>query len=155
MKYLFAIVITTFFVTAAFAQSNAKDDAALTSLIKQMTDAQFAYDAAALDRLFTADYIEISPAGEFDPRDKVLGFYKPESKPPGNMPKLEISEHSIRTHGNSAIVIVKLTYTMIVDGKVMPPRSMRATFVFQKEKSAWKIASSQYTGIRPSQPPPK
>src|ERR1044072_444020 len=65
----------------AFAQSS-KDDEALKSLVRQMTDAQAAYDAATLDKIFTADYIEISPVGEFDPREKVLGFYKPEMKPP-------------------------------------------------------------------------
>ena len=138
-------------VPTAFAQTGSKDDAALKSLIKRMTDAQLTYDAAALDKIFTADYIEISPVGEFDPRDKVLGFYKPELKPPA-MPTLEISEYSIRNYGKYAIVIAKLTYVMTVNGKPAPPRAMRATYVCRQEKGSWKIASSQYTGIRPPQP---
>ena len=151
------IVITFFLLSVAVAvsaQTRSRDDAALKSLVTQMADAQTAFDAGSLDRILTADYIEISPVGEFDPREKVLGFYKPELKPPANVvPKVELSEFSIRSYGKFAIVIVKLTYTPTMDGKAMPPRSMRATFVCRQEKGAWKIASAQYTGIRPPQPP--
>ena len=151
MKNLIVLVVLLIATASpVFAQTNSKEDRELTELIEQLTDAQGSFDVATLDRIFTSDYIEISPAGEFDPRDKVLGFYKPEMKPPANaLPKVELSEHSIRRNGNHAIVIVKITYTM----GTAPPRSMRATFVCRKEKSSWKIASSQYTGIRPPQPP--
>lgn len=152
MKYFGVALLIFCSAVVVSAQPGSKNDDALKALIKQMTDAQIAYDAAALDKIFTADYIEISPVGEFDPRDKVLGFYKPELKPPA-MPALEISEHSIRSYDKFAIVIAKLTYTMTIDGKATPPRSMRATYVCRQEKGSWKIASSQYTGIRPPQPP--
>ena len=152
MKYLNVALLIFISASAAFAQASSKNDAALKSLVKQMTDAQTAFDASALDKVLTSDYIEISPLGEFDPRDKVLGFYKPELKPPA-MPGLEISEYSIRDYGKHAIVIAKLTYTMTVDGKPAPPRAMRAMYVCREEKGSWKIASSQYTGIRPPQPP--
>ena len=154
MKYVGVALLIFISATVAFAQANSKNEAALKALVKQMTDAQVAYDAAALDRIFTSDYIEISPLGEFDPRDKVLGFYKPELKPPA-MPTLELGDYSIRDYGKFAIVIVKLTYTMTIDGKPAPPRSMRATLVCRSEKGGWKIASAQYTGIRPAQPPNK
>ena len=135
------------------AQSVNRDDEALKALLKQMTDAQAAFDAPALDRIFTADYIEISPAGEFDPRDKVLGFYKPSAKPPvGTMTvTLNITDHSIRTYDKFAVVIARLDYTINNGGSVPMPRSMRITAVMRKEKGAWKIASTQYTGIRPMQ----
>jgi uncharacterized protein (TIGR02246 family) len=150
LKVFFFILILSGF---AFAQS--KDDEALKALVKQMTDAQSAYDATALDKIFTADYIEISPAGEFDPREKVLGFYKPEMKSPNMSATTELVEFSIRNYEKFAVVIVRLNYTIVADGKTLPPRSMRATIVCKKEKGAWKIASAQYTGIRPApiQPP--
>jgi ketosteroid isomerase-like protein len=134
---------------SAFAQSS-KDDEALKSLVKQMTDAQIAYDAIALDKILSADYIEISPVGEFDPRAKVLGFYKPELKPPADKmsASVEATDFSIRVYDKFAVVITRLNYTMTSDGKPLPPRSMRATLVCKKEKGAWKIASAQYTGIR-------
>jgi hypothetical protein len=123
-----------FFVLAAPAKAQSRDDAALTSLVKQMANAQVTFDQAALDRILTSDYIEISPAGEFDPRAKVLGFY--EKKPEGNaIPALEVSEFSIRNYGKFAIVIAKLTYMPSADTKSSPPRSIRATFVCRKEKA--------------------
>lgn len=147
-RVTFLFILFLLSIGTASAQTASNDEAALKSLIQKLADAQITFDTTALDQIFTSDYIEISPAGEFDPREKVLGFYKPELKPPAG-PKLEISEHSIRSTGKFAIVIVKLTYTMTMDGKALPPRSMRATFVCRQEKGAWKIASSQYTGIRP------
>ncbi|MBK8303544.1 MAG: nuclear transport factor 2 family protein [Chloracidobacterium sp.] len=120
-----------------------------------MVTAQTNYDAAALDAVFTADYIEISPVGEFDRRDKVLGFYKPELKPdPAKVStKSNASEWSIRVRDKSAVVILRLDYTITAEGKTMPPRGMRVMLVCAKEKGVWKIASAQYTGMRPPQPP--
>jgi uncharacterized protein (TIGR02246 family) len=153
MKFRVFILIL---ILSGFAFAQSKDDESLKALVKQMTDAQSAYDAAALDKIFTADYIEISPVGEFDPREKVLGFYKPESKPPTvkMSATTELADFSIRNYEKFAIVIVRLNYTITVEGLQQLPRSMRATIVCRKEKGAWKIASAQYTGIRPPQVQP-
>ena len=152
-KLQIAVALTfLFFVVAAPAQAQSKDDAALTNLVKQMANAQVTFDQASLDRILTSDYIEISPAGEFDPRAKVLGFY--EKKPEVSaIPALDVSEFSIRSYGKFAVVIAKLTYMASADKKSIPPRSIRATFVCRKANGAWKIASSQYTGVRAPQPP--
>jgi len=143
--FIFLLLLSS---VSVFAQN--KDDDALKSLVKQMTDAQSNYEAAALDKILTADYIEISPVGEFDPREKVLGFYKPELKPPADKMTVstEATEFSIRVYDKFAVVITRLNYAMTSDGKPLPPRSMRLTIVCRKEKGAWKIASAQYTGIR-------
>ncbi|HEX8368870.1 MAG TPA: nuclear transport factor 2 family protein [Pyrinomonadaceae bacterium] len=140
-----------FSCSLAFAQAQSKDDAKLTALVKQMTDAQMSYQPAALDKIFASDYIEISPVGEFDPREKVLGFYKPEAKPDSSKmtASVEATDFSIRQYDKFAIVIARLNYTRTVEGKTLPPISMRATIVCRKEKGEWKIASAQYTGIRP------
>lgn len=147
--FVFLLLLSS---VSVFAQS--KDDDVLKSLVKQMTDAQSNYDATALDKILTADYIEISPVGEFDPREKVLGFYKPELKPPADKMSAtnEATEFSIRNYGKFAVVIARFNYTITSNGKTLPPRSMRATIVCRKEKNGWKIASTQYTGIRPPQP---
>lgn len=146
LKVLFFLLLLS--SVSAFAQS--KDEAALQLLVKEFTGAQAAFQPDALDKLLTMDYIEISPAGEFDSREKVLGFYKPELKPPAEKMTVvtEATDFSIRVYGKIAVVIARLNYTMTSDGKPLPPRSMRATYVCKKEKSVWKIASAQYTGIR-------
>ncbi|MEO8572418.1 MAG: nuclear transport factor 2 family protein [Pyrinomonadaceae bacterium] len=119
--------------------------------MRQMATYHITFDSAGLDKIFTADFIEISPAGEFDPHDKVLGFYTAEKKPGSStIPAIDVSEFSIRNYGEVAIVIAKLTYTV---SPTIPSRSIRATFVCRREKNAWKIASSQYTAVRPPRPP--
>lgn len=155
MRYRIRISIIAILLTSSFAFAQTKDEAELTKLVNKMVAAQMNYDAAALDAVFTADYIEISPVGEFDTRDKVLGFYKPELKPdPAKvLTKSDASEWSIRVRDKSAVVILRLDYTITADGKTMPPRGIRVMLVCAKEKGVWKIASAQYTGIRPPQPP--
>ena len=71
---LSAILLTL--STAAFAQAESKNDTELKALVQRMVGAQMAFDEKSLDAIFTADYIEVSPLGEVDPREKVLGFYK-------------------------------------------------------------------------------
>jgi len=154
-KLILTVLIALMLVSPALAQKPSSDQTKLVSLLTKMTDAQTAFDAAALDSIFTADYIEISPVGEFDPREKVLGFYKPELKPPaGKMSTIvEADEYSVRVYGKTAVVIARLTFKITADGKQLPPRGMRVTAVARKVNGTWKIASAQYTGIRPPQPP--
>ena len=154
-KYFAFLAIILLAVNSASSQTSTRDESAVISVINQLTTAQTSYNAKSLDKILTADYIEISPLGEFDPRAKVLGFYTPEAKAAaGNMSaSVKVVEPSIRNYGKFAVAIVKLDYTMTNDGKPLPPRSIRATFVLKKEGKNWKIASAQYTGIRPAQPP--
>jgi uncharacterized protein (TIGR02246 family) len=151
MQIKLVFILIAFFAMSAAAQTN-KDEAAIQAVIQNLVTAQTEYDPKALDAIFTSDYIEISPAGEFDPRDKVLGFYKPELKPdPSKMTAMvEVTDYSIRSYGNFAIAIARFNYSMTAEGKPLPPRSIRATIVLKKEKADWKIASVQYTGIRPN-----
>ena len=151
MKLKFLPVILLCLSISGFAQS--KDEQSLKSLIRQMIDAQQNFNSDKLDKILTANYIEISPLGEFDTREKVIGFYKPELKPPADKMSAttEVTDFSIRNYGKFAVVIAQLNYTITSEGKTLPPRSMRATYVCRKEKGEWKIASAQYTGIRPKQ----
>ncbi len=153
MKYIGLILTILAFSFSGLAQTG--DENALKSVVKTMVDAQTSYDAKTLDKILTSDYIEISPVGEFDPREKVLGFYTPEAKTAaaGMTATVTADEHSIRNYGKIAIVIVRLNYEMTANGKPLPPRSIRVTYVVKKEGNSWKIASAQYTGIRSSQPP--
>ncbi|MDQ1523675.1 MAG: hypothetical protein QOE47_1599, partial [Pyrinomonadaceae bacterium] len=52
----------------------------ILNLVRQLAAAQKDYDAAKLDEILAPDYVEISPAGEVDPRAKVLSFYAPDKK---------------------------------------------------------------------------
>ncbi len=150
MKSKLVVAALAVMLAAISAFSQSKDDESFKSLIKKMADAQANYDPKALDEVFASDYIEISPRGEVDPRDKVLGFYKPEEKPPADKLTLtiEAGEYNIRNYGKFAIVVTKFDYKIVANGTPAPPRSIRCVVVLRKEKSAWKIASAQYTAIR-------
>ncbi|HMM80679.1 MAG TPA: nuclear transport factor 2 family protein [Pyrinomonadaceae bacterium] len=153
IRIVFLIVLLVTLSVTSFGQTDGKNEAALKALVQRLADAQMAFDVKTLDSILTPDYIEISPLGEFDPRDKVLGFYKPEMKPPGGISgKVEFSEYSIRVYSKFAVVIVKETFAAAIAGKPMPPRSLRITLVCRRIGGEWKLASAQYTGIRPKQP---
>ena len=155
IKQIFIAIIFSVAVGSSVSQAQVKDEQSLKALVNQFTNAQTSYDAKTLDNILTADYIEISPVGEFDPREKVLTFYTPEAKAAAASvaATVEATEHSIRNYGKFAVVIVRLNYKMTAGGKDLPPRSIRVSYVMRKEKDLWKIASAQYTGIRPPQPP--
>ena len=155
IKSIFIAIILSLASGVSVSNAQSKDDQALKAVINQLINAQTTYDVKTIDSILTADYIEISPVGEFDPREKVLGFYNADAKAAaaGVTATVEANEHSIRDYGKFAIVIARLNYTIAMDGKPLPPRSIRATYVMKKEKDAWKISSAQYTGIRPPQVP--
>ena len=131
-----------------------KVEAEILSLVRQLAEAQKNYDAARLDAILTPDYVEISPAGEVDPRAKVLSFYAPEKKSArqGELVSYELDEITSRIYGDTAIVVARLPFTLKTpDGQSMS-RALRCTFVCRKTRGKWRIASAHYTGIRPPAP---
>jgi ketosteroid isomerase-like protein len=155
MKLLLPFLILSL-SSFVFAQTPDRNEASILGTVSDLVTAQTAYDLKTMDRILSPDYVEISPAGEFDPRAKVLSFYSPEAKAAAAKvsAKVSVAEPSVRVYGDFAIAIVKLEYTMTAEGKPLPPRAIRATYVLRKAGKDWKIASAQYTGIRPSAPKP-
>ncbi len=154
-KMFLLSVFALFICTTSFsAQTEAN---AAKALIDRMTTAQAAYDPKTLDAIFTSDFIEISPAGEFDPRAKVLDFYKPENAAKAVSISVTVDEdiRSARFYGDTSVVIAELTFNMSRNGTAMPARKMMLTAVLRKEKKEWKIASAQYTAVRPPAPAAK
>lgn len=130
---------------------HAADDptTAVLQLVRQHAQAQSSFDQATLQTLTADNYIEISPVGEMDTREKMLGFYAQDKKRPG--PAVAVEEAVTRFLGDSAIVVAKMAYTMTLDGNSRN-FAMRASFVAQKTNGVWKLVSAHYTGIRPPKP---
>lgn len=129
----------------------------INTLLRQFTEAQKNYDAAKLDEILAPDYVEISPAGEVDPRAKVISFYAPEKKSQrgGELVSYGLDEITTRIYGDTAIVVARLPFTMKTPDGQTASRAMRCTIVCRKTRGKWRVASAQYTGIRPPQPPAK
>lgn len=141
-------------ICAALASSvHAAPDAAnpVAELVQRFTAAQTAMDVPTLAALTADNYVEISPLGEVDPRDKMLGFYKKDDKRPA-LPAVTIDEITTRQFGDTAVVTAKLSFTRTVEGQSRT-FSMRSGFVAAKTGGSWKLVSSQYTPMRPPQNP--
>lgn len=152
---ILVVSIAAISVQAQKQSKSEKDELALTALIKQMTEAQSKFDSAVLEKIYASDYVEVSPIGEVDPREKAIGFYKPQPNAPSNeRPLVTTHEFQIRSYGNFAVVIARFTFTG-QEGSEAAKRaaiSFRATLACRKENGVWKIVSVQTTGIRPSRP---
>lgn len=155
IRSIFIAIVLSLSLGVSISNAQRNDEPPIKTLINQIINAQTEYDARTLDKILTSDYIEISPLGEIDRREKVLGFYNAEAKAAAADVKASVdaTEVLIRSYDEFAIVIARLNYKMTAGGKELPTRSIRATYVMRKDGKTWKIASAQYTGIRPPQPP--
>ena len=88
-------------------QASTAAERAVVTVVQQLADAQRTFDQAALDRLLTADYVEVSPVGDVDERTKVIGFYSADAKAKSpEVSSIVIDEPRVRIDGTHAIVIV-------------------------------------------------
>ena len=120
--------------------------AALTQLVERFSKAQQAFDVATLRDLTAEDYVEVSPLGEVDPRDKMLGFYAPEHKV--DPPEMSIQDNQVRVFGDIGVVLARISYTMKGLDSQPHTHDLRATFVARKTSEGWKLVSTSFTPLR-------
>lgn len=144
-SYAVSAVLLGSLITLGGAHA-APGDSELVALVQRYAKAQSDFDQAALKATTAENFVEISPIGEVDTREKVLSFYAPEQKRPS--PELRVDEPAVRILGDTALVSARLSYAMHQDGV---PRSfaMRAGYVARRIGNQWLLVSAQYTGIRP------
>jgi ketosteroid isomerase-like protein len=134
-------VIRTLIVSVALLAAPAMAADTKVSNSSQLVDAfiaaQRGFDQAALGRLTAPEYVEISPLGEVDPRDRMLGFYAPDKKQAA--PEITVSERTVRVLGDTALVTARLAFG---------PGAMRAVYVARRDKNGWRLVSTQFTPIR-------
>lgn len=126
--------------------SEATDVAAVNDLVNKFTQAQVQKDAPALRALTAEQYVEISPLGEVDPREKMLAFYV---KDAGYVPPaVALDERTVSLLGDTALIVAKLNFTMSHAGQTRS-FAMRSSYVAHKDGGQWKLVSMQATPIRP------
>lgn len=130
-------------------------EALLLDRANALLQAQLAFDPPAMERLLAPGYLEVSPVGDVDSRDAVLGFYSSEAKAKaaaGPMPtRATLDDARIAVHGDAATLIARETIRMPA-GDGTREIAMRVQFQFRRIDGQWLLASSQYTGIRPAPP---
>ena len=134
-------------LTLVAGEQTPRPQAFIEVLLHTFVDAQRTFNLKQLDELLAADYVEISPAGEVDPRDKVLSFYAPDKKI-ADPPPAALDEITTRVFDETAVSIARLTYLMKGPDGAAAPRSMRCVFVTRIVDRKWKLVSTQYTPIR-------
>ena len=125
------------------------DRTAVTELVRKFGDAQLQSDPVALRALTSEQFVEISPLGDVDPRDKMIGFYvkDPAQLAARTPPQVTVDERTVRVFGDSAIVTLK--QTLNINGQA---RHLRSSYVAHKEGGQWKMMSAQHTPMRPAKP---
>ena len=133
------------------AAAGDRDDAVLLQQANALVAAQLAFDQPALERLLAPDYLEVSPVGELDTREEVIGFYSPAAKAAAGPQPLGATLDDVQTrlHGDAATLIARETIRMPA-GDGTRDIAMRVQFQFRMLDGQWRLASTQYTGIRPT-----
>lgn len=151
-----AILSSVFILLFAFsAFSQTKKDDEVISFAKKAVEAQENYDPATLEKIYASDYIEISPKGEIDVREKAIGFYKVDDveKAKSKTPKYILDEFKIRHYGKYAIVISRFSVGSKTDSQQKTNAVGLVVHALRKEKGEWKIYSAQFTPFPPPSRP--
>lgn len=128
----------------SIASTASAQNVEVQSLVDRFEAARLQHDPAALTKTLAADYEEISPVGEVDAREKVLGFYAPELKRPA--PAMTSEPLVIRSRGDVAVITTRKSFTF----PGAAPRSVRVRYVAERAAGGWLLVSAQYTPIPPA-----
>lgn len=131
-------------VALSLASTASAQNVEIQALIDRFDAARIQHDPATLAKTLAPDYEEISPVGEVDDREKVLGFYAPELK--RTAPPMTNDALVIRSRGDTAIITTRKSFT-IPGG---PVRSVRVRYVAERAAGKWLLVSAQYTPIPPA-----
>jgi uncharacterized protein (TIGR02246 family) len=132
--------------TSPSATRNAEEEAAHKA-VDEIVAAIDRNDADAFDRLSTADYTFVNPAGRVWTKKQYLelirsGTLKVES--------YSRDEESIRFYGNTAVVIYRSTPKGTFKGQELITNQRRVTTIFVKQDGRWLTAGRQSTPIMQS-----
>ena len=128
------------------AQSIETDPHNLAQRAEAFVQVRNRFDQAAMIAMMAPEYQEVSPVGEVDSRDRVIGFYAADKK--SAAPPMTITETVARPAGTIGVVTMRIAYTMPGKDGQTQTRALRAGFVARKSKGDWQFVSLQFTPIR-------
>jgi ketosteroid isomerase-like protein len=131
---------------AAPAAAVDTDGQALAQRAEAFVRVRGAFDQAAMIAMMAPEYQEVSPIGEVDSRERVIGFYAADKKVAS--PPTTITETVARPAGGIGVVTMRIAFTMPGKDGQMQTRAMRAGFVARKIGGVWQFVTAQFTPIR-------
>lgn len=122
---------------------NASD--AVTALVDRFDAARTGFHAEALAATLAPDYQEISPVGDVDSREEVIGFYRSDKRIPS--PDIKASERNVVAHGDWALMTERRSFDIQRPGGQVMTRSLRVRYVAVRHGRSWQLVSAQFTPI--------
>ncbi len=117
----------------------------VAQLVDRFNAARSAFDDRGLAATLAPNYQEISPVGDVDSRDQVIGFYRADQRRP--TPAMASSERAVSLHPGWALVTERVSFDMARPDGSKISRALRVRYVAVKAGTGWQLASAQYTGI--------
>ena len=99
-----------------------------------------------LEDILDDSYYEVSPVGEIDSKNKVLGFYSNENKKPS--PEASLQNVNVRVYQQFSIVIAELVFDVVLPNGQNNTFSMTGSWVIAVSEKDPVIVSAQYTPLR-------
>lgn len=128
------------------AQSVETDAHNLAQRAEAFVQVRNQFDQAAMIAMMAPEYQEVSPVGEVDSRERVIGFYAPDKKKPA--PPMTITETVARPAGALGVVTMRIAYAVPGKDGQLQSRALRAGFVARRIGKEWRFVSAQFTPIR-------
>ncbi|MBS1792453.1 MAG: nuclear transport factor 2 family protein [Acidobacteria bacterium] len=155
-KIILSSFLLALLTCSGIAQNKQEEE--VIAVAKKAAAAQENYDPATLEKIYAADYVEISPRGEIDVRDKAIGFYKVADveQVRAKTPRFILDEFKVRHYGKFAMIIARFSIGPKNDAQKPPTPLGIVIYALRREKDEWKIYSAQFTPFpRPERPPAK
>ena len=146
MRVFLGIAAASLVSAPVAAQSVEVDTQKLGQRAEAFVRVRNQFDQAAMIAMMAPEYQEVSPVGEVDSRERVIGFYAADKK--SAAPPMTITETVARPAGAIGVVTMRIAYTMPGKDGQMQTRALRAGFVARRIKGDWQFVSLQFTPIR-------
>jgi ketosteroid isomerase-like protein len=150
-RKIFFIALFIFMTfTFAYAQTAKSDklERQFIALQRAQDDAEGKKDIAALERIFSDDFIFIAANGSIYDKKKFLDELRSDTEPAGHEP-LGYEDFKVRSYGKTAVA----NYSLLVTGKDKDGKPLisryRMSAVWVKQKGNWRLANIHATRVRP------
>jgi ketosteroid isomerase-like protein len=115
----------------------------MRQLDHERIQAQIESDAAALERIYAADFIGVGPSGAVRTKPQVISdFTSGELK----FQSITTDEVQVRIYGNTAVETGRSTMSGQDRGKAVP-RDNRFTRVWVKQQGHWRLVLNHYSPL--------
>lgn len=140
-------VLIAFAANAAAQSKSAKLEKEFIERHRAEEAAEIKRDIAALDRMFTDDFIWIAASGAVSDKKKFLDDVKADTEPAAPQ-KLDYENFKVRAYGNTAMV----NYILVVSGKDKDNKDYTSRYqmsvLWFKQKKTWTISNFHATRVR-------